>query len=121
MRDVMEGARDAWWLTLVIPLKLAWRSIWRMVIFATGPDVYERVKTDYEREHLMRMEAESENEALRTENDRLRRALAGSGALRSNRRSGISSSKPTDHISDPFTLSDDSTSHPDDREKVNRL
>lgn len=85
MRDVMDGVKDAWWVTLVIPLKLAWRSIWRMVIFATGPDVYERVKTDYEREHLMRMEAESESAALRTENDRLRRLLAGSGGSRSNR------------------------------------
>lgn len=77
MRDITETVRDAWWVTLVIPLKLAWRQLWRMVIFAARPDLFERVKQDYEREHTLRSQQEAENAILRTENERLRQALAG--------------------------------------------
>lgn len=77
MRDIAESVKDAWWVTLVIPIKLAWRQLWRMVIFAARPDLFERVKQDYEREHTMRTQQEAENAILRTENDRLRQALAG--------------------------------------------
>lgn len=87
----MDSAKDAWWLTLIVPLKLAWRSIWRMVIFATGPDVYERVKADYDREHRMRMDTEAELTSERIENDRLRRLMAGSNDSPSNRPDSTSS------------------------------
>ena len=91
MRDLMDSAKDAWWLTLIVPIKLLWRSIWRMMIFAVGPDVYEEAKTDYDREHRMRMDAEAELTIERAENDRLRHLLAASNASHSNRPDSSSS------------------------------
>lgn len=91
----MDGMKDAWWLVLVLPIKLVWRQLWRMVIFATRPDVFERIKMDYEREHALRTAQEAENGALRTENDRLHNLLAGLIASPSDRPDGPSTKEPT--------------------------
>jgi hypothetical protein len=65
MSNWLDTAKDAWWIALVVPVKLAWRQLWRMLIFATRPDLSERVNQAYEWEHKRRIEAERENERLR--------------------------------------------------------
>lgn len=96
MRDITEAARDHWWVTLVVPLKMFVRPLSQMVIFALRKDLFERVTADYEREHRMRMEQEAENAILRTENERLRQALAGLIDGYSNAPDGILPTKGPD-------------------------
>jgi hypothetical protein len=88
MSNWLETAKDAWWIALVVPVKLAWRQLWRMLIFATRPDLSERVNQAYEWEHTRRIEAEAENE-------RLRIALAGLIDSLSAERAGHSSKGTT--------------------------
>jgi hypothetical protein len=89
MSDWLEAVKHSWWVVMVLPIKIAWRHLWRMLIFATKPDLFERVSQAYDWEHNRRMEVE-------TENERLRIALAGLIDSSSRERAGHSTRETTD-------------------------
>lgn len=93
MNEWVDGMKDAWWLVLILPIKLVWRQVWRMVIFATRPDLFDRVNQSYEREHTLRIQTEAENIALRSENERLHNLLLALTAGSSNAPDGTSTTK----------------------------
>ena len=72
MRDVLDTASDHrnWLvLTLAFPLRLAWRQLWRVILYMARPDIYERMEHAYEWERKRNQDLEAQMDRLSNHQD----------------------------------------------------